>query len=155
MLIEKTTETLKVVIDALERGEIFREDLEPAATRFLNFLSEKEKEDAQQAEEEATTPEASSTCIYDPCWQNRCGKPTVNGTSFCESHHGKKCVVCGEQATRECNFTGQFCCGAPLCDNCEDYEMEVNFMGTKDHGAWGTLRHGHRKKIKPAEEVQS
>lgn len=47
MLIEKTTETLKGVIDALERGEIFREDLEPAATKFLNFLSEKEQSEVQ------------------------------------------------------------------------------------------------------------
>lgn len=46
MLIEKTTETLKDVIGALERGEIFREDLEPAATRFLNFL-ENEKNEVQ------------------------------------------------------------------------------------------------------------
>lgn len=30
-----------------------------------------------------------------------------------------KCASCGNQATRTCEETGQFVCGANLCDECE------------------------------------
>ena len=33
--------------------------------------------------------------------------------------HTQICVSCGEPATHDCHQTGQFVCGAPLCDKCE------------------------------------
>lgn len=82
-----------------------------------------------------------------------CGKDSKPGLNMCEQHSEIKCCVCGAPATHECWFHGQFVCGAPLCDECEMYEMEVNYMGTKEHGAWGTLRHGHRRKVDEGLEV--
>ena len=56
-------------------------------------------------------------CRYDKGWAGKC-KNIVYESGFCEKHKKRKCVVCGEQATHDCNETGQFVCGAPLCDDC-------------------------------------
>lgn len=77
-------------------------------------------------------------CPYMPAYSSRCnGIKTASG--FCKGHTGKACSVCGEQATRECNHTGQFVCGAPLCPNCEPFTDT-----TKPSGSWGFMNHGHR-----------
>jgi hypothetical protein len=56
-------------------------------------------------------------CSYGLAWVGNCGKPVVKD-GFCEDHIGLDCCSCGEQATHECEETGQFVCGFPLCDNC-------------------------------------
>lgn len=77
-------------------------------------------------------------CPYYPAYSGRCN--AIKGESgFCSRHNGKACSVCGEQATRECNHTGQFVCGAPLCPDCEGY-----VDSSKSGGAWGFMNHGHR-----------
>jgi len=58
-----------------------------------------------------------STCRYDLAWRGPCGKPAISN-GFCETHREEKCCRCKKQATRECEETGQFVCGAPLCDDC-------------------------------------
>lgn len=80
-----------------------------------------------------------SYCRYYPCYQNQC-KNECDG-EFCVKHAGKKCRVCGEQAAHECNHTGQFVCGVPLCDNCEGFTDT-----SKPSGAWGFMNHAHRKR---------
>lgn len=56
-------------------------------------------------------------CKFDRAWIGACGKPTA--TTFCDEHSKEKCCSCGGQATRECDETGQFVCGFPLCNDCE------------------------------------
>lgn len=84
-----------------------------------------------------------SYCRYYPCWQNQCKKECEG--EFCAAHLGKKCSVCGEQASNECNHTGQFVCGTPLCDNCEGHTDT-----SKPSGGWGFMNHTHRRKEQPA-----
>ena len=45
------------------------------------------------------------------------------------------------QATKECDHTGQFVCGTPLCDNCEGITDTSN-----PSGRWGFANHIHRQK---------
>ena len=55
-------------------------------------------------------------CTFDLAWRGQC-KATCEG-SVCTQHAAVKCRVCGEQATHECDHTGLFVCGVPLCKNC-------------------------------------
>lgn len=38
--------------------------------------------------------------------------------NLCEKHAKERCCVCGKPATHECDWCGQFVCGAPICDTC-------------------------------------
>ena len=84
-------------------------------------------------------------CRYRPAYANGCGA-LAGESGFCANHVGKKCCVCGDQAANECNHTGQFVCGAPLCGDCEGW-VDTSKAG----GSWGFMNHSHR--VKPA--VQS
>ena len=57
-------------------------------------------------------------CKWTEAWVGQCKKES-DESGFCEEHRTKECVSCGKQATRNCDQTGQFVCGAPLCDECE------------------------------------
>jgi len=57
-------------------------------------------------------------CKFQKAWIGQCDKP-IHKNGMCEEHSKVKCVSCGAQATHECSETGQFVCGAPLCDDCE------------------------------------
>ena len=98
----------------------------------------------------ADAAKAEFGCPYYPAYSNRCN--ALKGESgFCSRHTGKRCSVCGEQATRECNHTGQFVCGAPLCDDREGF-----VDSSQPSGSWGFMNHGHRQKMnaqKPREMV--
>lgn len=61
--------------------------------------------------------EAKEKCQYEKSWIGKCGKEAVNG--FCEEHSKVKCCKCGKKATKECEHTSQFVCGAPLCKDCD------------------------------------
>jgi len=58
------------------------------------------------------------TCGYDLAWVGRCKNSPVDGEIFCKEHINKKCVMCGEQAYRECPTASSLLCGAPLCSHC-------------------------------------
>lgn len=60
-----------------------------------------------------------SNCKYIRAWIGPCGEPVIEGSRFCEKHAKEKCCSCGAPATHECDETGQFVCGAPLCGDCE------------------------------------
>lgn len=65
----------------------------------------------------ATTKKKAKTadvCGFDEAWIGKC-----QNSIPCEKHANKKCVSCQALATRNCEETGQFVCGFPLCDNCE------------------------------------
>lgn len=78
-------------------------------------------------------------CEFNVAWVGKCKSEPEK--QFCEKHEKAKCCVCGSQATNECSHTGQFVCGAPLCDNCEGYTKE-----NKKAGVWGFANHAHRTR---------
>ena len=80
-----------------------------------------------------------SYCRYDLAWRGPCRQHSEN--DICEFHSKIKCQVCGAQATKECDHTGQFVCGTPLCDNCEGITDT-----SKPSGGWGFANHTHKQK---------
>lgn len=56
-------------------------------------------------------------CNFTMAWVGKCDQPSV-ASGRCEKHL-LLCSSCGELATHDCDETGQFVCGHPLCDNCE------------------------------------
>lgn len=64
-------------------------------------------------------------CKFIKAWIGVCDKP---GEPMCEEHSTTLCSSCGKAATHECAETGQFVCGAPLCNDCEHtiYEDGTN-----------------------------
>lgn len=79
------------------------------------------------------------SCKFDLAWRGPCKAPCDG--DVCEQHAKVKCCVCGAQATNECDHTGQFVCGSPLCDGCEGHTDT-----SKPSGNWGFANHTHRKK---------
>lgn len=53
-------------------------------------------------------------CNFSKAWVGNC-----KNEKPCKEHAEIKCGCCGGPATKECDETGQFVCGVPLCDNCE------------------------------------
>ena len=86
-------------------------------------------------------------CRYSIAWQGAC-KTECEG-DICEKHTKVVCCVCGHQATNECNHTGQFVCGAPLCNNCEGHTD-----ASKPSGGWGFQNHSHRQRAQAQEGKQ-
>jgi len=60
----------------------------------------------------------NAKCKWTKAWVGRCNQPTVDGSEFCAEHQ-KACSSCGAPATHDCDETGQFVCGAPICGECE------------------------------------
>lgn len=86
-------------------------------------------------------------CRYQPAYTySGCGALAGAG-GLCARHATVKCANCGDQATHECSYAGQFVCGAPLCADCEGWEDR-----TKAGGSWGFLNHRHR--LKPAKQAE-
>lgn len=56
-------------------------------------------------------------CKWSKAWVGPC-KEIADESGFCPEHKKEKCCSCGAQATHDCDETGQFVCGAPLCDDC-------------------------------------
>lgn len=68
-----------------------------------------------------------SLCIWQKAWIGRCNNPaTENGRCV---EHQIACCSCGSPATHDCPETGQFVCGAPLCDDCEHTTFEDGSNG--------------------------
>lgn len=61
---------------------------------------------------------SSNSCDFNRAWIGKCKEPFVLNSTRCEDHEGLICCSCGETATHECDETGQFVCGAPLCSDC-------------------------------------
>ena len=67
-------------------------------------------------------------CRWNIAWVGRCKSPAMNGSDCCEKHQ-KVCCSCGAPATRECEETGQFVCGASLCDDCRHLRFPSGHNG--------------------------
>lgn len=83
---------------------------------------------------------SASKCKYMLAWSGPCCADAEVGLR-CARHSGIECANCGAPADRECSHTGQFVCGAPLCDQCEGF-----VDSTQPSGSWGFLNHSHRRK---------
>lgn len=58
-------------------------------------------------------------CSFDIAWVGKCKNYCLtDADSTCQEHAELVCSSCGKPATRQCDHTGQFVCGAPLCDDC-------------------------------------
>lgn len=57
-------------------------------------------------------------CEYIVSYVGRC-KEMSDAVGFCDKHRDLRCVECKGKATCDCDHTGQFVCGAPLCDKCK------------------------------------
>lgn len=77
------------------------------------------KSDAETPQpEEPPVLEGPHLCGFDEAWIGSCKKEVSKPGARCEKHI-QTCCSCGAPATRSCAETGQFVCGASLCDNCE------------------------------------
>jgi hypothetical protein len=75
-------------------------------------------------------------CKFDKSWVGQCKNVEIEGSDYCQEHHGLKCAICGVQATHDCEETmGSFVCGTKLCSNqeCRDrhfanheYNLEIS-----------------------------
>jgi hypothetical protein len=85
-------------------------------------------------------------CKFIKAWIGPCN--ALSTDEFCTAHDGISCSSCGQQATQECDFAGQFVCGARLCDDCHGY----NEPGPS--GSWGFIGHRHKRKEAPTKAEQ-
>lgn len=81
-----------------------------------------------------------TTCGFDGGYAGLCKEPAEPGR-FCPRHAAMRCISCGQSATQECSYEGQFVCGQPLCEDCEGWNDR-----SKDAGNWGFLNHSHRPR---------
>ena len=89
----------------------------------MNELSEQnERKETSMLSKSAV--ERSVICGFSRAWIGPCKTHINKEGNKCHEHSEIKCSSCGEQATRECYETGQFVCGAPLCDDCEHTRTE-------------------------------
>lgn len=70
----------------------------------------------------------STECGYGLAWIGKCKNP-AGESGRCIEHTTARCISCGEPATHQCEETGQFVCGAPLCDSCEHTTCEDGTNG--------------------------
>ena len=90
-------------------------------------------------------------CKFDKAWIGQC-KNEADESGFCEEHKGIKCVSCGAQATHECGETGQFVCGAPLCDDCEHTHCDDGTNGNIGFFRTAALPEGYKSHCKKSEQ---
>lgn len=91
-------------------------------------------------------------CKFDIAWVGKCKE---EGEPFCAKHVEKVCSSCGAQATRECGETGQFVCGAPLCDDCEHTLAENGTNGGIGFYRVSPLPEGFKEHCRKADQVYS
>ncbi len=56
-------------------------------------------------------------CGFIKAWVGKCKTQVHRDGDKCEEHQ-IKCCSCGAPSTHQCDQTGQFVCGSPLCDDC-------------------------------------
>lgn len=90
-------------------------------------------------------------CDFQKAWIGPCKSPTTEGAR-CSDHAHIKCASCGSPATHECSQTGQFVCGAPLCDECEHTIAEDGTNGGIGFFRTSPLPSGMKEHCKKAEQ---
>lgn len=90
-------------------------------------------------------------CKFDKAWIGQC-KNEADESGYCEEHKDVMCVSCGAKATRECPETGQFVCGAPLCDDCKHTNAEDGTNGNIGFFRTSELPEGYKAHCKKSEQ---
>jgi hypothetical protein len=91
-------------------------------------------------------------CNFNIAWVGKCKKPAVkNGR--CEEHADLVCASCGAPATHSCEETGQFVCGASLCDDCEHTIAGDGTNGNIGFYRTAPLPEGMKEHCKKTEQV--
>jgi hypothetical protein len=67
---------------------------------------------------------AEILCGFNEAWIGLC-----KNLRPCNKHATLVCCVCKNRATHECDQTGQFVCGYPLCDDCDHTIFEDGTNG--------------------------
>lgn len=88
------------------------------------------------------------TCGIKLAWSSS----TCQHEEPCEQHKDKKCRSCGAPATHECGETGQFVCGALLCDECEHAITPEGTNGGIGFFALEKLPEGWKDHIKKTDQ---
>jgi hypothetical protein len=70
--------------------------------------------DCSESVSDLSTVSVVEVCSFHISWVGKC-----NNLQPCKEHSHLRCVSCGEPAVRSCDETGQFVCGAALCNDCE------------------------------------
>lgn len=91
-------------------------------------------------------------CKYNLAWIGDCKEPEVEN-GMCEKHKDLKCRSCGKPATHECAETGQFVCGAELCDDCEHTICDNGTNGGIGLFREGKRPEGFKEHCKKSEQV--
>lgn len=89
----------------------------PLPNQPLNTMTPSPKPETTTRDQATQARDPAAPCIWDRAWVGTCGQPSVKN-GCCEEHQAV-CCSCGAPATHECSETGQFVCGASLCDDCE------------------------------------
>jgi hypothetical protein len=90
----------------------------------------------------------SAECGFGIAWVGRC-----TNTKPCDDHRSLTCVSCGSIATHQCSETGQFVCGAPLCDNCEHTTAQDGSNGNIGFYRSSPLPEGYNEHCKKSDQV--
>lgn len=91
-------------------------------------------------------------CKFQKAWIGQCDKPIFKD-GMCEEHSKEVCISCGKPATHTCNETGQFVCGAPLCDNCEHTIAGDGTNGNIGFFRTAPLPNGLKEHCKKTEQI--
>lgn len=88
-------------------------------------MNEKVKTD----DETASPLQSGVICGFNEAWIGDCKTSVAKEGDRCFKHTDLTCGSCGAPATHTCAETGQFVCGAPLCDDCEHTIVESGNNG--------------------------
>jgi hypothetical protein len=91
-------------------------------------------------------------CGFNEAWRGNCKKPAIKNGK-CEEHADLVCASCGAPATHSCYETGQFCCGAPLCNDCEHTIADDGTNGNIGFFRTAPLPNGMKEHCKKTEQV--
>jgi len=92
-------------------------------------------------------------CGYLIAWVGPCkSQPSDDSSCRCDKHKDKVCASCGAPATQECDTTGQFVCGAPLCNDCEHTIAEDGTNGGVGFVQLSPLPPGYKPHCKKTEQ---
>jgi hypothetical protein len=91
-------------------------------------------------------------CKFNLAWIGDCKEPEVEN-GMCEKHKDLKCCSCGKPATHQCAETGQFVCGAELCDDCEHTRCADGSNGGIGFFRTSELPKGFKEHCKKSEQV--
>lgn len=77
-----------------------------------------------------------SACVRDVSWVGVCGRSAEGDPPLCPKHADDKCW-CGSPAVKDCEVTGSFVCGRPLCAEHECPSTGLGYTGTMPHSSLG------------------